>query len=128
MGSPVRHSHGIDFKMKFSPLNPQDTGSCSLNVEVRSHFDKKVIPPLDISVFVMESNDASLAKDLSLGEEKNWLAHEQRPMRGNNLVIQGRFTALFPKLLDHQKLRQVSSEFVAIQVVMEYSTTVHPTT
>jgi hypothetical protein len=127
LASPERSRHGIDFKMKFSPINPQDTGGCSLNVEVRSHMEKKLIPPLDISVCVVESSHANLARDLShREEEKNHLAHEQRPMRGNNLVIQGKFTALFPKLVDHQKLRQVSSEFVAIQVAMEYTTTVHP--
>ena len=127
LATPERSRHGIDFKMKFSPINTgADTGACSLNVEVRSHMDKKLIPPLDISVCVVESSHAALARDLSLREEKNRLAYEQRPMRGNNLVIQGKFTALFPNLVDHQKLRQVSSEFVAIQVAMEYTTTVHP--
>ena len=125
MASPEKHR--IDFKMKFSPINPQDTSECALNVEVRSHMDKKLIPPLDMSVFVAESNHPHPAKDLSLSEENNHLAHEQRSMKGNNLVIQGKFTALFPKLVKHQQLRQVSSDFIAIQVVMEYSTTVNPT-
>ncbi|CAI8006966.1 hypothetical protein GBAR_LOCUS4992 [Geodia barretti] len=49
-------------------------------------MDKKLIPPLDISVCVVESSHAALARDLSLREEKNRLAYEQRPMRGNNLL------------------------------------------
>ena len=120
--STGRHGLGIDFKMKFYPTNHEGTG-CALYVKVKSHLEGKVIPPLDISVSVVETSESSVSRSLSLGEKR--LAHEQWTSKGNNLVIQGQFTALFPRLLDHQRLRQVSSDFLALQVTMEYSTA-HP--
>ena len=133
-GHQDKANSGINFKIKFHPTH-HDGSSCALYVTVTSHLQKKVIPPLDISVTVSESEDSWLSPSLSparkKGERKGeregeregerCLAREKRTSRGN-FVIQGQFTALFPGLVTHQRIREVSSEFVAVQVVMEYST------
>ena len=122
-------SHGISFKMKFCPTNHEGS-SAALYVTVSSHLEKKVIPPLDISVSVCETDsprpavrEPAVSSPLE-GGQRSLLASGHRTSRGN-FVIQGQFTALFSRLIDHRLLRQVTSEYVAVQVVMEYSA-IHP--
>ena len=106
--------HGIDFELCFHPTN-HEGNSTALNVYVSNHIEKGVIPPLDITVSVY---DTPLEQD----GKRVCLASDKRSSKGS-VIFQGNYTALFPKLIDHETLRRAAGEHIVIQVIMEYSIT-----
>lgn len=114
--SPDRH--GIDFKLRFYPINHEETGA-ALNVDVSSHLEKGVIPPLNITVCVQETNDDRIRDNVCHKKSKDCLAYEQR---NSTLTFQGQYTALFMTLVSHRKVFKTTCDNIIIQVTMEYAT------
>lgn len=113
--------HGINFALRFYPTNLEGSGA-ALYVDVVSCSGESLtsIPPFDITVSVCDSKQLSLTKDVRMSEE-NCIAYEQRCLK-DGFISQGQYSTLFPRLIDHTRLRSITGHAVILQVIMEYST------
>ena len=110
---PVKDRLGNHIEINFYP-NCEGT-ACALHVKEGAIMERLLVPTIDITVSVVELSDNKLTRDFSLEKEmKNLLVFRKETLSEHQL------TASFPNLVDHQQLRQVSSEFIGIQVTLGY--------
>ena len=117
-----RAKDGLQFQLRFYPTNFKHKASALyIDVVSMAENDGMNIPALKITVSICDSKLLSQADDV-LTNKEHCIAYEERGVKGGLLSNERSMCiALFPQVIDHDKLLDVAGDAVVIQVNMEYS-------